>query len=148
MDLKQFKRIAPAIDKEVEAVFAKYGMKVGKRSATINALEGTVSFRLTLVDANLKDASGNATTPEALRFSQNAQYMGMKAEWLGQTFAVGSKTYKVVGLRAGRTSKPVLVEIDGQPNYILSVDSVRRGFGLPAERSLAELRAAAYAGQP
>lgn len=134
MELKQFKVIAPRIDAEVAAVFEKYGLKVGKRSATIDSLEGTVSFRLTLIDTNLKDASGNATTPEAARFAKNADYIGLKAEMLGQTFKNGAKTHTVVGLRSGRSAKPVLVSIDGKPgNYVMSVDAVRRAFGLPSE---------------
>lgn len=145
MNLKAFKMIAPAIDKEIEAVFAKFDLKVGKRSATINEVEGTVSFRLTLVDKNLKDEKGNASTPEAERYKKNAVYFGLKPEWLGQTFKVGPKSYKITGLRAGRTSKPVLCEIDGKGSFILSAEVVRQRFGMPAERSLDELRQAALA---
>lgn len=140
MNLNQFRAVAPTIDKEIAAVFEKFGLKVGKRSATVDETTGTVNFRLALVDTNLKDKSGNATTPEAERYKTQAHYLGLDPAWLGQTFKRGNKTCKVVGLRAGRTMKPVFVEIDGKSNYIFDVATIRAAFGKPKDVSIDELR--------
>lgn len=141
MNLQTFKRIAPGLDKEIAAVAEKYGLKAGKRRATVDELSGTISYRLELVDVNLKDATGATTTPEAERFKLNAAYVGLKPEWLGQTFERGGRKYKIVGMRGGRTVKSILVERDGK-NFILEPKDVRRAYGLPAEQSLEEMNAA------
>lgn len=144
MKLEAFRLIAPQIDKEVEAVFAKFGLKVDKRSASVDSLNGTVSFRLSLVDTNLKDKDGNATTPDAQFYRNNCTYIGLKPEWLNQEFKLGGRPAKLVGLKNRRSPFCVCVEIGGSIK-LYKTDAIRQAFGMPRERSLDELRAAALA---
>src|SRR5262245_48177266 len=128
MNLSQYRAIANQMDREIEAVVNKYGFKFGKRGATVDEFAGTVSYRLTLIDQNLKDANGQPTTPEAISYRQTGPYIGLKAEWLNKPFKFNGKDAKITGLRSGRSSKPVLFEIAGK-TYVTTVDAVRRAHG-------------------
>jgi hypothetical protein len=125
MDLQAFKAIAPKLDAELDAVFQRYGLKTFKRSASIDSINGQVHFRLVLNDTNLKDAAGNATTPEAEFFKKMAAYYDLKPEWLGRTFKLHGKTFTVKGLRSGRAKKTVMIEGDGGKRYVIEPSVVK-----------------------
>jgi hypothetical protein len=94
-----------------------------------------------LIDENLKDASGNKTTPEALFYSNNAEYLGMKAEWLNKPVTFGGRVLTIVGLKNSRSQKPVLFKIEGRNGtFIASTGDARTWFGLKRDLSAEDFR--------
>ena len=114
INLAQYRKIAEALNRDLEATFAKHGLKMGKLSAGIDDFAGTVRYTITASDANLKDKDGNATTPEAQHFKRMAELCGLKPEWFGLPFKNGTRDAKIVGMRLGKSAKSILFEMDGK----------------------------------
>lgn len=125
MKLSAFRKIAPALNEDLRAAFEKHGLKVAKTGATIDERMGVVNMRIAAADANLKDANGDSTTPEALRFKQMAALYDLSPSDLGRKFAMGGKEYVVAGLKNGRGTKPILVTRDGK-TYVMAADVLKR----------------------
>jgi hypothetical protein len=121
--LSEYRTIAPAINKELEELFKRHGLKMGKLGASIEEHTGTVRYSITCGDMNLKDASGNATSPEAERFKLHAHLFGMKPEWLGNSFTMRGAKYTIAGLKSGRSSKCVILEKDDK-RYVMTPEDV------------------------
>lgn len=114
MKLAQYRQIAPIMNKEIEAVLEKHGLKMSKVRATIDEQVGIISIRLEAQDKNLKTADGVATTPEAEYYKEYCEVFGvtsnsLKADWLNQTFKSGGEEYRLVGMKSGRGSKKMLI---------------------------------------
>lgn len=119
MRLSEYKAFSAKMYLDLEVVFKAYGLKVGKLSAAIDEHAGTVRLSVTLNDAMLKDAGGNATTPEAERYKRLAQMFGCKPEWLGRTSRQG---YKLLGMKDTRSAKCMLIQRDGRTYVATSID--------------------------
>jgi hypothetical protein len=125
MDLTTLRVIAPSIDNDIKDLFAKHGLKVSKRNTTVDSATGSVTWKLTLADINLKDRDGNPTTPEAERWKQYANIYNLPADGVGRTFQWGGRTYTIVGLRDGKSRKSVVAERDSK-TYVFGPDEVKR----------------------
>ncbi len=122
MDLRTYKAKSTALYADIEAVLEKHGFKLGKVGAGIDASVGTVRLSLNLSDAALTDAAGKPTTPEAIRFTKFAELYGMKADWLGQTFTMGGKSWSIEGLKE-RGNKAVIIASGGK-RYVCTAEQV------------------------
>ena len=126
MNLEQYRAISKPLYAEIETVLAKYGLAVKKINAGVNAELGEIGLSLKLADKNLKAADGSATTAEALRWKQSAQWLGLQVEWLDKELAFGAgKWHRVVGLRNTRSDKNVVLHRDGKTFYA-APDHVKR----------------------
>src|SRR5258706_6305542 len=110
MDLQQMRLIAPQIDAEIKAVFEKHGLRVSGRKAINDEHTGILKWNLTLADTNLKDKSGNTTTPEAERWQVYHEIYGLPKDGVGRIFESGGKPYKIVGMKAGRSRKSLVAQ--------------------------------------
>lgn len=138
MKLQQYKTIAPTINAEITAVLEKHGFKVTNLRAGIEEATGGLSLTIKASDTNLVNASGEKTTGEAERFRQMAQYVGCKAEWLGQEFPMAGKTYRLDGMRNTRGAKSMMVSAGGK-TFIATPDQVAAAFALKDVRAKAAL---------
>lgn len=138
MELNQLKLIGKALDAELTALFAKYGLKLANRSATVYPSSGEVKYRITLTDTNLKDASGNETTSEAERFKKEAFLYGLNPTDLGKTFRSGGREFKIEGLKGGRSRKSLLVSSNGKRFVFDPADVVRLLQPVPAVKPMAD----------
>lgn len=133
MTLNDFRKISEPLAKDLENVLLKYGFKLTKRTASIDSEAGTVRYTMQLADKNLKDDSGNATTPERRRFVQYASMHGLAPSDIDKTFRSGTKTYKVVGLRdSTRSTRPVICEEVGGDGkrYVFAAILVKAQLGI------------------
>jgi hypothetical protein len=110
MDLAKLKQIAPQLDAELDSVFAKYGLKVRQRRATVDPALGLVKFSIETADVALKTKSGEQTTPEREAFKRGAWIVGLKPEHLDRTFVMQGTEYKVAGLRPKASKNAVLIK--------------------------------------
>jgi hypothetical protein len=125
MKLADYRGIATQVNEELEAVFKKYGFRMGKLSASVAERDGTIRYSITVTDMNLKDESGEQTTAEALRFKNQAVIFGLKPEWLGQTVNMGGKDFTVAGLKGGRAEKCVLMTHGGKTYVVRPIQLVQ-----------------------
>ncbi len=126
MDLKQLRVISSEIDHQIKKVFAQYGFNVTHRKASMDPDTGQLIWNLKLADINMRDKDGNQTSPEAERYRLFAQMYGLPSDGVGRTFqSYGGKTYKIIGLRGGRTQKSVVAERDGK-RYVFDPVDVKR----------------------
>lgn len=129
MDLAKLKIIAPQIDADLDAVFAKYGLKVRQRRVSTDPSSGSVKWSIQTSDTNQRDADGDLTTPEREHFKQFGRLYQLKPEWLDQSITLNSTSYKISGLRANARKNPVcLTRADGKA-FTCSAEQVRRLLG-------------------
>jgi len=126
MKMIEYRKIAPAINADLKATLAKHGFNVSRMSASVSELDGTVRFKIDAADANLKDANGVKTTPEAERFKLNADIFGMPLTWLGAKFVANGRGYTLVGMRETRSRKCLVVTSDDGRTFHASIDLVKR----------------------
>jgi len=110
MRLSDYRKIDARVNEAIKAALAPFGLKVDGISTGVAELDGTVRITVKASDANLKDKDGNATTAEAERFKRNAVPCNLDPAWLGQTFPAGRESFKVLGMREGRSAKCVVIE--------------------------------------
>jgi hypothetical protein len=84
----------------------------------------TATFKLEVMDV----VNGTVVTPEAEAFKRNAQFLGMEPCDLGKSFESNGRTFKVIGLRSGRSTKPVICTCGGK-EYVFKTDTVRIALG-------------------
>lgn len=101
------KNIRPEIEAALKEVALRHGVviKCGNGSYTAN------NFTLKLEASAIDAATGVVFTKEAEAYKRNAAILGLKEEWLNQTFqSYTGESYKVVGLKPKSTKYPVLGE--------------------------------------
>jgi hypothetical protein len=125
MKLAEFKQISKPLYAELEAVYAKYGLKVAKISTGVEETVGSVRITTQLADANLKDAAGNGTTPELERWKQYAGMYGLNPEWAGQTITMSGRRYTVAGLRNTSGAKCVCLKRDDGKVFVTTAEDVK-----------------------
>jgi hypothetical protein len=118
MKLSEYRKLAPALNEDLRAVFLKHGLKMGKLTASVDELSGAVRYSITADDMGLTDASGAATTPEAERYKAHCGLYGFDPAWLGGTFMAASRgaaqPFTVLGLLDTRSEKNVSVMVGGK----------------------------------
>lgn len=129
MNLKAYRGISAAVSADLASTLAKYGLKMGKMSARVDEFCGTVRYTIEAADVNLKDASGEKTTPEAERYKQfGALLHGLEPEWLGRKLKMGGRTYTVDGMREGRSEKCVTITRDDGKTFVVKPEALHRQF--------------------
>lgn len=125
-DLKDLKRVGPALDADLKAVFAKHGLTWVKRGATIDPGNGSVSYRITL-----STSAGGRDDVARADWDRSAARLGLRPEWFGREIrAVGAPhNVTIIGLMPKRTKYPVLVEDPALGRRLYTVDYVRRMLG-------------------
>lgn len=128
MDLAKLRLIAPKIDADLDAVFAKYGLKVRQRRASTDPTTGTVKWSITTNDTNQRGKDGALTTPERELFKECARMYDLQPEWLDKSITLNGTDYKIVGLRKVRKNNVSLTRADGKA-FTCSAEQVRRALG-------------------
>ena len=138
MKIADYRKIAPALNADLAAVFEKHGLKMGKLNASIEERMGTVRYSIQCADMNATAADGSATTPEAERYKAYCALRDLKPEWLGELFSMGRQTLKVTGLRDTRSAKCVTVtDVNNGKAYVCTPEQVAGAFALKAMRGAA-----------
>lgn len=139
MKLSAYRKIAPTINAEIEALFKKHGFKMSKIRASIDEDFGVVRYTIETVDLNLTTADGAPTTPEAENYKQHCKLFGrlpgdqLKEEWLNATFKMGGEEYRLLGMSTGRKAKNIIVlRLRDDSRRITTEDVVVRAFGVKA----------------
>jgi len=93
MDLQELKKIAPALDADLKAVFAKHGLTWAGRNASLNPGNGELSYKIKL-------ATTAGGTDDIVRgdFKCFAFMFELKPEWLDATVKMNHENYRVAGL--------------------------------------------------
>ncbi len=104
----RLKKQLPALDRELNALFAKYGLKVVLRNAGVSGLE--VKFNIRTEDTQVDPA----TAERVLRDQYEAKCfrVGLKPEWFGKemTFPGRPGKYRIVGVNTRKKKYPVVLE--------------------------------------
>lgn len=107
------------IDRALEEIGRQYGVVFKAGNARFTSSVAT--FKL---EAATIDAEGSVVTKEADDFKMMAVMYGLKPEDLGREFWIGSRKYKLVGLKRSARAYPILAERDGQ-RFKLPAEAVR-----------------------
>ena len=118
MKLIEYKQIAKAIDADLDALFKKHGLQPARRIAKIDEALGIVKISLELRDLNHTDASGNVTTPERELFRTQAQFVGLKGEWLDQEIKLGGRQFTIDGLKQRGKKCVVIKQVADGKSYV------------------------------
>lgn len=130
MKLAQFKKIAPALRLDLEAVFKKHGFDLAPYGGRVDELLGTVKLSLELRDVAHVGADGKKTTPERETYRQLCGIYEMKVEWLdGAEFTMNRESFRITGMKRGRAEKSVLIErVRDSKTFVTTPESVIRAF--------------------
>lgn len=127
MDLKTLKTVSKQIDADLDAVFAKYGLKINKRTASVDPITGDVRWNIGTTSTNLKDRDGNETTADRERFKADGHYFGLTPDMLDAEIEFSNGTFKIVGLKGGRGRNIVIIRKGGK-DFLAPPEQVRKGF--------------------
>lgn len=109
-DLQSLRKHGRQLDAELEAVFAKYGLKMGRRSARIGS--GKVKYGIEL-GYDVVQPDGSVKDAKAIDFDNYALMMGVQPHVkVGSSFFYGGETYTVVGLYPKKRKRPVAIRSD------------------------------------
>lgn len=135
MKLAAYRKIAEPMNVELKAVFAKYGFDTRSLSAKIDERLGIVRMTLELGDKNHTNESGEKVSPDAAYYVEHVKMFGefspLKAEWLNDTFSMGGRTYKLVGMKR-KGKKNILIERDDGKVYVMDDEAIALHFNAKA----------------
>jgi hypothetical protein len=127
-------RLRPEMDKALAEVAARHGIviKMGNGSYDRSGLLGGFKIELAVVQ---EGQSGNPThIRAAIDWNNNAEFFGLKKEWLGTDTIHKRLPHKIIGLMPSRSKFPVFVLTPDGKEMLLTVEGVRKSFGLPASQ--------------
>jgi len=134
MKLADYRKIAPQVHADLKAALAKHGLELRPFGARVDERGGLVLMKLECVDANHKDETGAATTPERELFKSSARYVGLKAEWLDAEITLaGRRAFKVTGLKQRGKKCVMLKEVSTGKEYVTTPGEVLRHFALAGD---------------
>ena len=107
----------------LQSVATKHGVQIKDKGGKFDPNGGSATFKF---EAAFLNDQGQAETAERKEYKLFAVNLGLKPEWLDQTFRFNSADYKIVGLRTRRSKNPVLVQRqpDGR-TFVFSHDYVK-----------------------
>ena len=103
----KFKRLHPALDRDLKAVLEKHGLKLIRNRASIDPDTGEVNLKVQLMFADVRDETGKETDPFRENFKRLAPVYGLIPEMLDREFSAGGEKYVVIGLDPKRTVKSI-----------------------------------------
>lgn len=108
----------------LEAVAAKYGLKLERKRCTYHVDSMPVAFQLITVEL---DANGNAMDSRAKDFIKYASAYGLSEKDFLAEFRSGAKTFRICGFKPKARKYPILAECvqDGK-TYKFPVERVKR----------------------
>lgn len=127
MKLAQYRTISQQVADDLTEVFKKYGLDMRKVNVVITEETGEMRYTIKVADANQRDADGNLTSPEALRYKTVASLINMKPEWLNRPFTMGGNHYTLEGMRETSSAKKLVIVRNGK-RFVSTVDAVRNAF--------------------
>ena len=95
------------IQKALEPIAAKHGLRLERKHCTYAPDEMPVSFKLLVTKL---DADGNVMSTEAKDFVKYAKSYGFEPSDLGREFKIGRDTYRLYGLKPRSRKYPILAE--------------------------------------
>lgn len=93
------------MDIALKAVSVKFGIIMSTGNMSYSANEVSIK-----VKANIIGAEGKVLNRERDSFLLSAGFLGLKPEMLDQEFTYAGKTYKVAGLKSGRSKKCIVID--------------------------------------
>jgi hypothetical protein len=137
MTLIELKNLNKTLLPELEALFARHDLKMGKTSSLNDALGGSIKFTITVQDTKAVGSDGKPASPYRRDWLALAKYTdGIDPDWLDRVFeASGGKTYTITGLKVGRGDPKVVCESGGKA-WLFPCESVslRMRMAAPAAR--------------
>lgn len=128
MTLIELKNLNKTLLPELEALFARHDLKMGKTSSLNDALGGSIKFTITVQDTKAVGSDGKPASPYRRDWLEMASFMmdayKLDPDWLDRVFeANGGKTYTITGLKVGRGEPKVVCESGGKA-WLFPCDSV------------------------
>jgi hypothetical protein len=107
----------------LQVVAQRHGIEITRSGGTFADLEATLKFTVRLTSAT-------GETQAALDWKANADILhdlyNIKADWLGQTFESGGRTYTVSGFIPKRPSKCIEITRDDGKALITTPENIKR----------------------
>lgn len=113
--------ISKDVMEALKAVALKHGVQFTQKGGSFSPTSLTLR-----IEAAVIGDGGVAETRERKAFSMWAGNYQLKPEWLDQTFASGTHTYKITGLATRKSKNPILCQrLDDNKTYIFPADIVK-----------------------
>lgn len=136
MKLAAYRQIAPTMNAEMKTLFEKFGFDTRSLRASIDENVGIVKLSIELGDKNHKASDGSSQTPDASFYLEHVKILGeltkLKAEWLNETFSMGGRTYKLIGMKR-KGKKNLLIERDDGKVYVMDEEAIVLHFSAKAK---------------
>lgn len=140
MKLSDYRKISPAINAELKTIFEKHGFDIRALRAAIDENVGIVKLSIELGDKNHRAADGSAQTPDAAYYLEHVKayssFTPLKAEWLNDSFSMGGRTYKLVGMKR-KGKKNILIERDDGKVFVMDDEAIALHFNAKARKPAA-----------
>ena len=95
---RDLKTVNAELQKELAAVFKKYGVDAAFAGSRCDATQGEYKMRLSI----------SGVDPYAESFKKNAKVFGMQPSWLGRSFkSFSGHTFTITGLDIKKRKRPV-----------------------------------------
>lgn len=122
MNMHELKRIAPALDAELKAVFARHGLNWHTRSAKLAEQTGEMTYKI-----QLRAPTVSGESPELITLKRDARMIGFDPAWAGRSFTLHGRTFVLEGINWAKKRYPIMASSAGR-RYKLTVEDVRRAF--------------------
>lgn len=119
-DLVSLKKHAPALDAELTAVFARYGLTYGGRSAKIG--DGLLNFNIKLKYGTVEDDAARAERD----WKNYCMLLNLPVDAFGRVIKISGVEYSIAGLDLKKRKRPVkLKRVGDGKTFVTTEDDVR-----------------------
>ena len=123
-DLASLKKHATALDAELTAVFARYGLTYNGRSAKIG--DGLLNFNIKLKYGTAEDEAARAERD----WKNYSMLLNLPANAFGKTIKMNGVEYTIIGLDLKKRKRPVKIKRADGKVFITTEDDVRARLSL------------------
>jgi hypothetical protein len=118
------RKITEECGEALEAIAAKYGLKLDRKHCSFRGDEMPIAYRLLTVTT---DTNGNALDASGKEFQKYAAMFGLTPTDLGREFKNGGQTFRITGLKSRSPKFPVLAEnVRTGKTFKFPVEAVQR----------------------
>lgn len=120
-DLQTLRAAHPEMLKEMQQLFAKYGLQMINSRASVGAMEIKFSVR-----TKIARPVAEQTDLERAEYDRYARGFGLPVDGFGKTFKIGDETYKLVGVQPrSRKNVAKIIRVRDGKQFTCSAQMVR-----------------------
>lgn len=120
----------------LQGVGEKHGLKIEAGKCTMSTHHCRFHLEVSMVDAS----SGQVHNRESEDYTHYARRFNLNPDWLGKSFTVRGRSYKIIGLKPRAGTRPVIADSGGK-QYVFPATMVRSAFGstaIPSGQQIAD----------